>query len=47
MFVELGDGNAAGLLLYPRLGYQPYALVERQDWLGRRVALIQFSKALS
>lgn len=45
--VSCFNGNSAGLLLYPRLGYQPYALVERQDWLGRRVALIQFSKALS
>lgn len=32
--------NTAGLLLYPRLGFQPYAVEERQDTQGNRVALI-------
>lgn len=32
--------NAAGLMLHPSLGFQPCAIEERQDWQGRRVALI-------
>ncbi len=32
--------NVAGLLLYPKLGFQPYAVEERQDKKGNRVALI-------
>ena len=32
--------NVAGLLLYPQLGFQPYAIEERQDKKGNRVALI-------
>ena len=32
--------NVAGLLLYPKLGFQPYAIEERQDKNGNRVALI-------
>ena len=39
--------NAAGLLLYARLGYALSGLVERQNKQGERVALVQFSKALS
>ena len=39
--------NAAGLLLYTRLGYALNGLVERQNKQGERVALVQFSKALS
>jgi ribosomal protein S18 acetylase RimI-like enzyme len=32
--------NVAGLLLYPKLGFRPYAIEERQDKKGNRVALI-------
>lgn len=32
--------NIAGLLLYPKLGFQPYAIEERRDHAGKRVALI-------
>ncbi|MDX1724961.1 MAG: GNAT family N-acetyltransferase [Pseudomonas sp.] len=38
--------NSAGLLLYPKLGYQLSGLVERRDPQNQRVALIQFDKAL-
>ncbi|MEX6501582.1 GNAT family N-acetyltransferase [Pseudomonas zhanjiangensis] len=40
------NANSAGLLLYPKLGYQPTRVLERSDPQGRRVALIQFSKSL-
>lgn len=32
--------NVAGLLLYPKLGFQPYAVEERKNKKGNRVALI-------
>ncbi len=32
--------NTAGLLLYPKLGFQPFATEERQNKAGSRVALI-------
>lgn len=32
--------NIAGLLLYPKLGFEPYDIEERQDRKGNRVALI-------
>jgi ribosomal protein S18 acetylase RimI-like enzyme len=32
--------NVAGLLLYPQLGFQPYAVEERKNKKGDRVALI-------
>ena len=32
--------NVVGLLLYPKLGFQPYAVEERKDKKGNRVALI-------
>ncbi|WP_409070297.1 GNAT family N-acetyltransferase [Desulfobulbus sp.] len=32
--------NVAGLLLYPKLGFQPYAIEQRQDNKGNQVALI-------
>ncbi len=38
--VSCFSGNAAGLLFYPKLGSQPYAIEARQDRQGRRVALI-------
>lgn len=34
------NSNVAGLLLYPKLGFTPYAIDERKDKKGRRVALI-------
>lgn len=38
--VSCFNDNAAGLLLYARLGFEPYAIEERQNKQGRRVALI-------
>ncbi|HLV18475.1 MAG TPA: GNAT family N-acetyltransferase [Pseudomonas sp.] len=38
--VSCFNANTAGLLLYPRLGFVPYAIEERQDKSGERVALI-------
>jgi ribosomal protein S18 acetylase RimI-like enzyme len=38
--VSCFNQNVAGLLLYPQLGFQPYAIEERQDKKGNRVALI-------
>lgn len=32
--------NVAGLLLYPKLGFTPFAIEERQDPQGRRLALV-------
>lgn len=32
--------NIAGLLLYPKLGFQPHAIEERKDKQGNRVALV-------
>ncbi|QRY79757.1 GNAT family N-acetyltransferase [Pseudomonas sp. PDNC002] len=46
MKVSCFNANAAGLLLYARLGYQPQGIVERADPQGRRVALVQLEKAL-
>ncbi|MCP8465334.1 GNAT family N-acetyltransferase [Pseudomonas sp. ZM23] len=46
MKVSCFNANAAGLLLYTRLGYRPQAIVERIDPQGRRVALIQLEKTL-
>ncbi|QLC73648.1 GNAT family N-acetyltransferase [Pseudomonas sp. LPB0260] len=40
------NDNAAGLLLYARLGYRARDIVERQDFAGRRVALVQMEKSL-
>ena len=34
------NGNAAGLLLYAKLGFEPYAIEARKDKQGSRVALI-------
>ena len=36
--------NTAGLLLYPQLGFQPFAIEQRQDWRGERVALIHMRR---
>jgi ribosomal protein S18 acetylase RimI-like enzyme len=38
--VSCFNQNVAGLLLYPKLGFQPYAVEERQNKKGNRVALI-------
>ena len=38
--VSCFNQNIAGLLLYPKLGFQPYDIEERQDKRGNRVALI-------
>lgn len=46
MQVSCFNANSAGLLLYPKHGYQLSAVVERRDSRGARVALIQFAKAL-
>ncbi|WP_256657941.1 GNAT family N-acetyltransferase [Pseudomonas sp. 2FG] len=46
MKVSCFNANSAGLLLYPKLGYQLSGLVERRNQLNQRVALLQFSKAL-
>ena len=39
------NSNVAGLLLYPKLGFVPYAIEERQDNQGRRLALIHLRLA--
>jgi ribosomal protein S18 acetylase RimI-like enzyme len=36
------NANAAALLLYPKLGFAPFAIEERFDPRGQRVALIHF-----
>lgn len=46
MLVSCFNDNAAGLLLYGKLGYWPQGIVERRDPQGRRVALVQLEKAL-
>lgn len=38
--VSCFNQNVAGLLLYSKLGFQPYAVEERKDKKGNRVALI-------
>lgn len=38
--VSCFNKNVAGLLLYPKLGFQPYAVEERKDKKGNLVALI-------
>lgn len=38
--VSCFNQNVVALLLYPRLGFQPYAVEERKDKKGNRVALI-------
>ena len=38
--VSCFNQNVAGLLLYPKLGFQPYAIEERKSWKGNQVALI-------
>ena len=38
--VSCFNRNIAGLLFYPKLGFQPFAVEERQDKKGNRIALI-------
>lgn len=38
--VSVFNRNVAGLLFYPKLGFQPYAVEERKDKKGNRVAMI-------
>ena len=38
--VSCFNENVAGLLFYPKLGFQPYAVEERKNKKGDRVALI-------
>ena len=38
--VSCFNRNAAGLLFYPKLGFQPYDIEQRVDYNGDRVALI-------
>lgn len=38
--VSCFNQNVAGLLVYQKLGFQPYAVEERKDKKGNRVALI-------
>jgi len=34
--------NVVGLLLYAQLGFNPFAIEERQDYQGKRIAVIKF-----
>jgi|SRR3989338_5946178 len=43
--VSCFNQNVAGLLLYPKLGFQPYAVEERRDKKGNQVALIHMRLA--
>ena len=40
VLISCFNENIAGLLLYPKIGFQPYAIEERMDKQGNRVALI-------
>lgn len=42
MFIEIScfNSNAAGILLYKKLGFEPFDIEERQGPNGKRVALI-------
>ncbi|QBF25256.1 GNAT family N-acetyltransferase [Pseudomonas tructae] len=43
--VSCFNSNTAGLLLYPQLGFEPFAIEERQGPGGIRVALVQMKQA--
>ncbi len=45
--VSCFNQNIAALRLYPKLGFQPYAIEERWDRRGHRVALIHMRLARS
>ena len=38
--------NIGGLLLYTKLGFEPYAIEERQDPQGSRIAAIRMFRLL-
>lgn len=42
--VSCFNANVTGLLLYPRLGFQPYSIEARQDRDGKPVALIHLRR---
>ncbi len=42
--VSCHSTNAAGLLLYAALGFEPYAIERVEDWTGGRAALIHFRR---
>lgn len=42
--VSCHSTNAAGLLLYAALGFEPYAIEKVEDWTGGRAALIHFRR---
>ncbi|MGE4560612.1 MAG: N-acetyltransferase family protein [Desulfobulbus sp.] len=44
--VSCFNHNTAGMLLYARLGFVPYAVEERIDWQGQRTALIHLRMTL-
>ncbi|OLS62346.1 GNAT family N-acetyltransferase [Pseudomonas putida] len=46
MKVSCFNHNTAGLLLYPKLGFVPFGIEERQDQNGQRVALVQMHQRL-
>ncbi|MFQ6573269.1 GNAT family N-acetyltransferase [Pseudomonas sp. UM16] len=46
VWVSCFNNNTAGLLLYPQLGFVPFAIEERQGPGNTRVALIQMKQAL-
>lgn len=41
------NGNTAGLLLYPQLGFQPFKIEERRNRHGDRLALIHLRRSAS
>ncbi|MOA48610.1 Acetyltransferase (GNAT) family protein [compost metagenome] len=46
VWVSCFNSNTAGLLLYPQLGFAPFAIEERQGPGNTRVALVQMKQAL-
>lgn len=42
--VSCFNQNVVGLIFYPKLGFKPYAIDERQDKNGNRVALIHMRR---
>lgn len=42
--VSCHGANAAGLLMYAALGFEPYGIEKVEDWMGRRAALIHFHR---
>jgi GNAT superfamily N-acetyltransferase len=46
VWVSCFNNNTAGLLLYPQLGFVPFAIEERQGPGNTRVALVQMKQTL-